>query len=121
MRSEQLVEVEGEQRRVVCQTSPIKDVMFMKVDKLLSKCGENCSLCPVFHDCLSNHDMVSSVSARYKLSEAKLSIYLERFRNLTKSEKAEPLFVFFVIGVVICGGCYGVSLPLSWLRHSFFS
>ena len=88
MRSGQLVEVEpGVLRRVTCKTSPIGDVMYMKVDKLINKCsGDYCSICPSFHECLSINDKVSGVSARYRLSEAKVSVYLHKFKNLTKPE-----------------------------------
>ena len=89
MRSGQLVEVEpGVLRRATCQTSPIGDVMYMKVDELISrKCsGDYCSICPSFHECLSINDKVSGVSARYRLSEAKVSVYLHKFKNLTKPE-----------------------------------
>ena len=122
MQSGQLVEVEpGVQRRVAWETTPIKDVMFMKIDEMLRNCKGNCSLCPDFRMCLSNHDKVSSLSALSKLSQSRLLTYQSKFQKLIKSEKAEPLFVFFIIGAIICGGCYGVSLPLSWLGHSFFS
>ena len=89
MRSDQLVEVEpGELRRVTCNTSPIVDVMYMKVDTLISKkcSGDYCSICPSFHECLSINNKMSGVSARYRLSEAKVSVYLQKFKNLTKPE-----------------------------------
>ncbi len=86
MRSGRLVEVEGEQRRVTCKTSPIGDVMFMKVDELLNKCGgDYCSTCPGFHECLAIDDRVSSVSANYRLSGDKVKVYLQKFKNLTNS------------------------------------
>ena len=89
MRSGQLVEVEpGVLRRATCKTSPIGDVMYMKVDELISrKCsGDYCSICPSFHECLSINEKVSSVSARYRLSGDKVKVYLQIFQDLTKPE-----------------------------------
>jgi hypothetical protein len=100
-------------------TSPVKDELFLKVDKLLEDCSrsEDCSRCQVLQKCLSAHNRVSSLSADHKLSQSELIAYLSKFQQLLKSKKAEPFGVVLVTGVVICGGYFGVPLHFSLLRH----
>ena len=116
MQQSQLVEIDDQEQ---WGTSPTKDPMFLKVDELLEDCirAEDCRVCPVYRKCLSIHTRVSSLSASGKLTYTKMDIYLGKLQKFVKSKKAEPICVFFIAGVIICGGYYGVPLHLSLLRQ----